>query len=124
MATYTGDVVVTQGSLKVTGNTVTITRSADGSVDVITSVGNLAYLESQARADSPEKIKCWGLTIQYQTQKDLYVVTDRTMAETPDGKTHDDEKIVVNLQTMVAVATGGAAPAAPRPRIDSKWAVR
>jgi len=43
VATYKGNVIITQGSMKITGNTVTITRNAQGEVDVFTSVGNLAY---------------------------------------------------------------------------------
>ena len=34
VATYTGDVIITQGSMKVTGNKVTITRTAAGDIDV------------------------------------------------------------------------------------------
>ena len=43
VATYKGDVIITQGSMKITGNTVTITRNAAGEIDIVTSVGNLAY---------------------------------------------------------------------------------
>ncbi|MEB0151312.1 LptA/OstA family protein, partial [Pseudomonas sp. CCC2.2] len=39
VATYKGDVIITQGSMKITGNTVTITRNAAGEIDVVTSVG-------------------------------------------------------------------------------------
>ena len=48
VATYKGDVIITQGSMKVTGNTVTITRTPAGDIDVVTSVGNLAYFEQTA----------------------------------------------------------------------------
>ncbi len=48
VATYKGDVIITQGSMKVTGNTVTITRTPTGDIDVVTSVGNLAYFEQTA----------------------------------------------------------------------------
>ena len=34
IATYKGDVIITQGSMKITGNTVTITRNAAGEIDV------------------------------------------------------------------------------------------
>ncbi|MDX2393584.1 lipopolysaccharide transport periplasmic protein LptA [Streptomyces sp. DK15] len=122
VSTYTGDVVVTQGNLVVKGNTVTITRTADGSADVITSVGNLAYLEYRVRAGSPEKIKCWGSTVQYQAQKNLCIVTDDAEAKVvdTDGKTHEGQKIVVNLLSLIATTGDVSGPDGPQPHIHSK----
>lgn len=42
VAVYRGDVVITQGTMKVTGDTVTITQNAQGDVEVFTSVGKPA----------------------------------------------------------------------------------
>ena len=55
IATYKGDVIITQGSMKVTGNTVTITRTPTGDIDVVTSVGNLAYFEQLQTANDSER---------------------------------------------------------------------
>ena len=65
VATYTGDVIITQGSMMIKGNTVTITRTAGGDIDVVTSVGNLAYFEQQQSAAKPDKMQGYGKTIQY-----------------------------------------------------------
>ena len=117
IATYTGDVIITQGSMKITGNTVTITRSATGDIDVVTSVGNLAYFEQQQSAANPDKMKGWGVTIQYQSQKDLVILTDRAKVES-EGNTTEGEKIVYNTQTQVATAGRGGNVTTPRQRID------
>src|SRR5690606_11186965 len=46
-AIYRGDVVITQGTLKITGNTVTVTRNARGEIDTFTAQGRPAYYEQQ-----------------------------------------------------------------------------
>ncbi|AEJ11561.1 conserved hypothetical protein [Pseudomonas putida S16] len=117
VATYTGDVIITQGSMMIKGNTVTITRSASGDIDVVTSVGNLAYFEQQQSAAKPDKMKGWAVTIQYQSQKDMVILTDRAKVES-EGNTTEGEKIVYNTQTQVATAGRGGNVTSPRQRID------
>ncbi len=117
VATYTGDVIITQGSMMIKGNTVTITRTNGGDIDVVTSVGNLAYFEQQQSASKADKMKGWGVTIQYQAQKDLVVLTDRAKVEN-EGNTTEGEKIVYNTQTQVATAGRGGNVTTPRQRID------
>ncbi|MFK0086700.1 lipopolysaccharide transport periplasmic protein LptA [Pseudomonas sp. NPDC090755] len=118
VATYKGDVIITQGSMMIKGNTVTITRAASGDIDVVTSVGNLAYFEQQQSAAKPDKMKGWAVTIQYQAQKELVILTDRAKVEN-EGNTTEGEKIVYNTKTQVATAgRGGSNVATPRQRID------
>ena len=64
VAVYRGDVVITQGSMKITGDTVTITQNGSGDVEVFTSIGKPAYYEQKPSADK-EVVKAYGLTIQY-----------------------------------------------------------
>ncbi|MCW2267974.1 lipopolysaccharide transport periplasmic protein LptA [Pseudomonas sp. JQ170] len=117
VATYTGDVIITQGSMMIKGNTVTITRADSGDIDVVTSVGNLAYFEQQQSADKPDKMKGWAVTIQYQSQKELVVLTDRAKVEN-EGNTTEGEKIVYNTKSQVATAGRGSNVTTPRQRID------
>lgn len=117
VATYTGDVIITQGSMMIKGNTVTMTRAASGDIDVVTSVGNLAYFEQQQSAAKPDKMKGWAVTIQYQAQKDMVILTDRAKVEN-EGNTTEGEKIVYNTKTQVATAGRGGNVTAPRQRID------
>jgi lipopolysaccharide export system protein LptA len=118
VATYKGNVVITQGSMKITGNTVTITRNAQGEVDVFTSVGNLAYYEQKPAVDKPI-VQAYAVTIQYYAAQDRIVLIDKAKVVN-DGNTSEGEKIVYDTvrQIVSAGRASGAKVTAPRPRID------
>ena len=76
IATYKGDVIITQGSMKVTGNTVTMTRAQNGDIDVVTSVGNLAYIKATAppypRAEARAGVQgggCGGMMVLFPSSQ-------------------------------------------------------
>ena len=119
VATYTGGVIITQGSMKITGNTVTITRTPAGEIDVVTSVGNLAYFEQQQKATDPEPVKAYAVTIQYHASQDRIVLIDKAKVIN-QGNTTEGEKIVYDTAKQVANAgrATGTKVTAPRPRID------
>ncbi|WP_175651084.1 lipopolysaccharide transport periplasmic protein LptA [Pseudomonas sp. Marseille-P9899] len=119
IATYRGDVIITQGSMMIKGNTVTLTRAPNGDIDVVTSVGNLAYFEQQQSAAKPDKMQGWAVNIQYQAQKDLIILTDKAKVVN-EGNTTEGEKIVYNSKTQVATAgrAGNQKVTQPRQRID------
>ncbi|WP_407312232.1 lipopolysaccharide transport periplasmic protein LptA [Pseudomonas sp. nanlin1] len=118
VATYKGNVIITQGSMKITGNTVTITRNATGDVDVFTAVGNLAYYEQKPAADKPI-VQAYGVTIQYFAAQDRIVLIDRAKVIN-DNNTSEGEKIVYDTvkQVVNAGRANGSKVTAPRPRID------
>ena len=76
VAVYRGDVVITQGTMKITGDTVTITQNAQGEVDVFTSVGKPAYYEQKPAVDK-QIVKAYGLTIQYFAANERIVLIDQ-----------------------------------------------
>jgi lipopolysaccharide export system protein LptA len=101
VATYTGDVIITQGD-----------------IDTATSVGNLAYFEQQQDAAKPDKMQGYAKQIQYQAGRDLIVLTDQARVINA-GNTTEGEKIVYNSKTQVATAgRGGKDIKTPRQRID------
>jgi lipopolysaccharide export system protein LptA len=118
VATYKGNVIITQGSMKITGNTVTITRNAQGDVDVFTAVGNLAYYEQKPAANKPI-VQAYGVTIQYFAAQDRIVLVDKAKVIN-DGNTSEGEKIVYDTvrQVVNAGRANGSKITAPRPRID------
>ena len=120
VATYKGDVIITQGSMKITGNTVTLTRTQSGDIDVVTSVGNLAYFEQKQSPTDTGPMKGYGKTIQYHAQQNRIVLIDQAKVLSPNGNSTEGEKIVYNTQTQVAQAgrANGSKVTAPRPRID------
>ncbi|WP_110968100.1 lipopolysaccharide transport periplasmic protein LptA [Pseudomonas huaxiensis] len=117
IATYKGDVIITQGSMMIKGNVVTLTRAPNGDIDVVTSLGTLAYFEQQQDAAKPDKMQGYAKQIQYQAQKDLVVLTDQAKVVNA-GNTTEGEKIVYNTKTQVATAGRGGKVSTPRPRID------
>ena len=120
VATYKGDVIIIQGSMKITGNTVTLTRTPAGDIDMVTSVGNLAYFEQKQKAEDPGPMKGYGKTIQYHAQQNRIVLIDQAKVLSADGNSTEGEKIVYNTKTQVAQAgrANGTKVSAPRPRID------
>ncbi|CAI8793325.1 MULTISPECIES: lipopolysaccharide transport periplasmic protein LptA [Pseudomonas] len=117
VATYTGDVIITQGSMMIKGNTVTITRTAGGDIDVVTSVGNLAYFEQQQSAAKPDKMQGYGKTIQYNAPQNRIVLIDRAKVIN-EGNTTEGEKIVYDTVKQIATAGRGGKVTESRPRID------
>ncbi|PTU76290.1 lipopolysaccharide transport periplasmic protein LptA [Pseudomonas mangrovi] len=118
VAVYHGNVIITQGSMKITGDKVTITQTADGDIDVFTSVGKPAYYEQRPAADK-DLVKAYGLTIQYFAANERIVLIDQAKV-IQEGNTFEGEKIVYDTRRQIVNAgrASGAALTSPRPRID------
>jgi len=118
VAVYRGDVVITQGTLKITGDTVTITQDKNGDIEVFTSVGKPAYYE-QKPAEDKEIVKAYGLTIQYFAANERIVLIDQAKV-IQEGNTFEGEKIVYDTRRQIVNAgrATGTSLTTPRPRID------
>ena len=118
VAVYRGGVVITQGSLKITGDTVTLTQNQTGDLEVFTAVGKPAYYEQQPSADK-QIVKAYGLTIQYFMANERVVLIDQAKV-IQEGNTFEGEKIVYDTQRQIVNAgrATGAQVSTPRPRID------
>ena len=118
VAVYRGDVIITQGTLKITGDTVTITQTASGDIDVFTSVGNLAYYEQKPAVDK-EIVKAYGKTIQYFASNERIILIDQAKV-IQEGNTFEGEKIVYDTRRQIVNAgrATGNNVSMPRPRID------
>lgn len=118
VAVYQGSVIITQGSMKITGDKVTITQTASGDIDVFTSVGRPAYYE-QRPAEGKELVKAYGLTIQYFAENERIVLIDQAKV-IQEGNTFEGEKIVYDTRRQIVNAgrANGASVTSPRPRID------
>lgn len=118
VAVYHGNVVITQGTMKITGDTVTITQDAKGDIEVFTSVGKPAYYEQKPAVDK-ELVKAYGLTIQYFAKNERIVLIDQAKV-IQQGNTFEGEKIVYDTRRQIVNAgrANGSAITTPRPRID------
>jgi len=118
VALYIGNVVITQGSIKITGERATITRGADGGVDVFTTTGKPATFRQQPALDK-EVVDAYGLTIQYFAGKDQVLLLDQAKV-VQGGNTFEGEKIVYDTARQIVNAgrAGGQSITTPRSRID------
>ncbi|HHX35747.1 MAG TPA: lipopolysaccharide transport periplasmic protein LptA [Gammaproteobacteria bacterium] len=118
VAIYRGDVVITQGTLKITGDTVTITLDNNGAIDVFTSVGKPAYYEQQPSADK-DIVQAYGLTIQYFASNERIIIIDQAKV-IQQSNTFRGEKIIYD--TKKEIVTAGRAKqgtvTTPAPRIN------
>ena len=118
VAIYRGDVVITQGTLKITGDTVTITLDNNGDIDVFTSQGKPAYYEQQPAANK-QIVQAYGLTIQYFANNENIIIIDQAKV-IQQGNTFRGEKIIYD--TRREIVTAGRAKqgtvTTPAPRID------
>ena len=110
--------MIPQGTLKITGDTVTITQDANGEIEVFTSVGKPAYYEQKPSADK-DIVKAYGLTIQYYATNERIVLIDQAKV-IQQGNTFEGEKIVYDTQRQIVNAgrATGSNVSMPRPRID------
>ena len=118
MAIYRVDVVITQGTLKITGDTVTITMNNDGDIDVFTSEGKPAYYEQLPSPDK-EIVQAYGLTIQYFANTDKIIIIDQAKV-IQQGNTFRGEKIVydTNLEIVTAGRGKQGTITTPTPRVN------
>lgn len=118
VAIYRGDVIITQGSMKITGNIVTITLDKSGDIDVFTSVGKPAYYEQKPATDK-EIIQAYGLTIQYFAKNDQIIIIDQARV-VQQGNTFRGEKIIYDTKKQIVTAGRGkqGTISTPSPRIN------
>ncbi len=118
VAIYQGSVIITQGTLKITGDTVTITLNSAGDIDVFTSVGKPAYYEQLPSADK-KIVQAYGLTIQYLAGTDKIIITDQAKV-IQQGNTFSGEKIIYDTKKEIVTAGRGkqGTITTPSPRIN------
>lgn len=118
VAIYRGDVVITQGTLKITGDTVTITLNNQGEIDLFTSEGKPAYYEQLPAADK-KIVQAYGLTIQYFAKNEKIIIMDQAKV-IQQSNTFRGEKIIYDTQRQIVTAGRGkqGTITTPAPRIN------
>lgn len=140
ISTYTGNVVLTQGSLVLTGSTLTVTRNQDsGSIEAVL-VGEPATLAKAADADNAEPVDGRAQRMEYQSgaavvtlKGNAYVKRggdaisgeiikhDLNSART-EAQSSGGERVKITIQPDSAEAAApaqGQAPAEPAPEANS-----
>lgn len=116
VAVYRGNVVMTQGTMIVKGQTVTITQNKDGSIKTFTSNGGPAYFEQKPDADK-EVIKSYGQQIQYLVSQDRVIITGNGKV-IQQGNTFEGEKIVYDTKRQIINAGSTSNTSGQPKRID------
>ncbi len=101
--TYTGDVLLTQGSLKIQADQLIIYRGDQGVKSVIAK-GLPARFQQQPFIDKPP-VYANALTITYDLVSEVLLLDGDVLIEL-DGSTHQGARYEYNLQTQMLNASG------------------
>ncbi len=105
ITTYEGDVVVTQGSLLIRAEKVTLLTSKDGDVKTVVANGAPANYQ-QKPAEHKAVIKARAYTIEYNIEQERITLTKEAWLN-QDGATFEAALIDYNMATEVVNASGG-----------------
>lgn len=104
-ATYTGNVIITQGSLKITASTLVVTLNADKSIASAQATGNLASFEQIFSTDKG-LAKGVAQKIDYNAKTGILSMTGNAKL-TQDGANFSGNSIRYSLKMGDMEATGG-----------------
>jgi lipopolysaccharide export system protein LptA len=101
---YFGSVVITQGSLRINGEQITI-HSKNRKVTSIVALGEPAHFEQQSDLTKPP-IKAQANTLNYQLKTDIVILKNNASIE-QNGTIVSGKKIEYNIASEQVKATGG-----------------
>ncbi len=95
ISVYRGDVVITQGTMRITGDRVTVYTTPGGDLDHAVSVGKPATYK-QRPDNKPDDVHARSSTMEYFAAKDTVTLTgDAHLRQGPN--TFDSEKIIYDV---------------------------
>jgi len=80
ITTYTGDVIITQGSMILKGSKIELFRGEDQTINQMISFGAPAYFEQQPQADQAITYAT-GITLDYTIDKQMLLITGDAKVE-------------------------------------------
>lgn len=101
-AVYTGNVVITQGSLRLTGSRVTLTTNANGELNTMVTQGGPATYQQTPEANKPP-VKARAETIEYHADRETIVLIKNAFLE-QSGNTFQGEHVSYDIQRQVVDA--------------------
>lgn len=93
---YNGNVELTQGTLKIAGQTVEIRQNNDGSVATIIARGDLAHFQQQAKPNEP-LTHAYGKVLDYNIATEALVITGNAKVTQGDDR-FSGNRIVYDIQ--------------------------
>lgn len=103
ITTYTGNVIITQGSLLIEGARVDMHRGEDG-IEKLIATGSPAHFRQRPQIDEPYS-DAWGLHMVYQVTKQKLTITENAKV-VQDKDTFTGKKIIYDLNRSIVNAFG------------------
>ena len=110
MTIYRGNVVIDQGSLHITGETVTINFDAHDEVTKITTVGAPAHFRQLPDGDTGYR-KAWARHMEYFPEQDLIMLSGEALYEKDGSRVQADRLVYDSLNARFKALTDAAATA-------------
>ena len=104
ITTYKGNVVITQGSIRMSGDIITIYDN-NGTVDKIIAKGQPAHFKQKPEPQD-EDVVADALTINYNVNKETLLLQDKALLK-QNGGTTNSNKITYDMKTAIVNAGTG-----------------
>jgi len=107
---YRGDVVVIQGSIRMTGHTMTVYFDDNGDMELVIMQGTPATYR-QLPDDSENYDEAEALQMEYYALKDYIILKEKALVTKPDGSTMSGKRIDYDTILSKVIAKGSATTA-------------
>lgn len=101
LTVYRGDVIITQGSIRITGDEITIYDTA-GNVEKIIATGTPAKFKQKPSPTSDDMI-AHGFTIEYDVVKESLLLRENALLK-QEGRTTNSNRITYDMKTTIVKA--------------------
>jgi len=101
-AVYTGNVIITQGSMRLTGSRVTLTTDANGELNKLVTQGGPATYQQTPEANKAP-VKARAQTIEYHAADERVVLIDQAFLE-QSGNTFQGDYVSYDIPAQVVDA--------------------
>ena len=101
VAVYTGNVIITQGSMRLTGSRVTLTLDSAGEVQKLLSTGSPATFRQTPAGG--KQVDTRALTIEYHADTERVVLIEQAFLEQA-GNTFQGQRVTYDIQRQVVDA--------------------
>lgn len=107
---YRGDVVVVQGSIRMTGHTMTVHFDEKGDMELVIMQGTPATYR-QLPDNSKNYDEAEALQMEYYALKDYIILKEKALVTKPDGSTMSGKRIDYDTTLSKVIAKGSATTA-------------
>ena len=105
VTTYRGDVVVTQGSIRMTGHTMTVHFAESGDMELVIMQGKPATYR-QLPDDSETYDEAEALQMEYYALKDYIILKEKALVTKPNGSRMSGKRIEYDTVLSKVIAKG------------------